>query len=51
MIFYVKNYFTDEIIEIFPTCEAAIYFTKQIDGYQVVDENGNVYYTNIELPF
>ena len=51
MMFYVKNYFTDEIIEVFATCESAIYFSKQIDGSLVVDENNNVYYTNIELPF
>lgn len=51
MMFYVKNYFTNEIIKVFATCEAAVYFSKQIEGSQVVDENDNVYYTNIELPF
>jgi len=51
MMFYIKNYFTDEIIEVFATYEEAVYLSKQIEGSQVTDENNNVYYTNIELPF
>ena len=51
MMYYVKDYFTEEIIEVFAMYDAAVYLSKQIEGSQVVDENGNVYYTNIELPF
>lgn len=51
MTYYVKDYFTEEIIEVFAMYDAAVYLSKQIDGSQVVDENDNVYYTNIELPF
>lgn len=51
MMFYVEDYFTDEIINVFATCEEAIQLSKQVDGSCVVDENDNVYFTNIELPF
>jgi len=51
MTYYVKDYFTDETIEVFAMYEEAVYLSKQIEGSQVVDENDNVYYTNIELPF
>ena len=50
-MFYVEDYFTDEIINVFATCEEAIQFSKHVDGSWVIDENDNVYYTNIELPF
>lgn len=51
LIFFLENYYTNEIIDIFDNIDNAIIACKKIDDSQVTDENDNVYYTNIELPF
>ncbi len=50
-MFYLTNYYTDEIIDVFDNVYVAIEKCKQIDDTQVVDENNNYYYANVELPF
>jgi hypothetical protein len=50
-MFYVEDYFTDEIIDVYDNVNDAIEKCKLIEGTQVTDENDNYYFANIELPF
>lgn len=50
-MYYLKNYFTDEIIEVYDNVNDAIEKCKLIEDTLVTDECNHVFYTNIELPF
>ena len=51
MIYYIENYYTEEIIDVSSNLNKAIEVCKSSDDTMVTDENDNCYYTNIELPF
>ena len=50
-MYYIENYYTDEIIDTANDINTAITISKNNIDSIVTDENGNVYYSNIELPF
>lgn len=50
-MFYVKEYYTDLIIDTFDNVMDAIQKSKGIPDSIVIDENDNDFYINIELPF
>ena len=50
-MYYLENYFTDEIIDVYDNVNDAIEKCKLIEDTQVTDESDHVFYTNIELPF
>ena len=50
-MYYIEDYYTEEIIDAVENLQKAIDISKNNPGSQVTDENNNVYYSNIELPF
>lgn len=50
-MYYVTNYYTGEIIDIFEHVEQAIEFSKTVLDSKVFDENDNFYYCNVDIPF
>lgn len=50
-MYYIENYYTNEIINTANDINTAITISKNNDDSIVTDENGNVYYSNIKLPF
>lgn len=50
-MFYVTDYYTDEIIDCVDNFELAKKICDMHDGTQVETEDDEVLYTNIELPF
>ncbi len=50
-MYYIKNYYTNEIINTANDINTAIATSKNNIDSIVTDENDNVYYSNIELPF
>ena len=50
-MFYVIDYFTDEIIDTVGTFEQAKAICDAHDGSQVETETDEILYSNIELPF
>lgn len=50
-MYYVRDYYTQEIIGIFDNYEGALSLAKKTLDSEVVDENDNYYYSNVELPF
>lgn len=50
-MYYVQDYYTQEIIGIFDTFEDALSLAKKTLDSEIVDENDNYYYCNIDLPF
>lgn len=51
MLYYIENYYTDEIIDVSASLERAINISKKNPDSMVTDEYNNVYYSNIDLPF
>ena len=49
--YYIKDYYTNEIIDTTDNLSNAIAISKSINDSQVTDDNDNVYYTNMDLPF
>lgn len=50
-MYYIEDYYTEEIIDVVDNLQKAIDISKNNSGSQVTDENDNIYYSNIELPF
>ena len=50
-MYYITDYFTDEIIDVVDDFETAKKICDGYDGSQVETESDEVLYTNIELPF
>lgn len=50
-MYYIEDYYTDEIITVSDDLKLAIAMAKNYPDCMVTDENNNVYYTNIDLPF
>ena len=50
-MYYVEDYYTDEVITCVDTFELAKKLCDMNTGLQVTTETGEVLYTNIELPF
>lgn len=50
-MYYLENYFTDEIVEVYDNVNDAIEKCKLIEDTIVTDENNHVFYANVELPF
>lgn len=50
-MYYVTDYYTDEIINVFENVEQAIELSKNVPDSEVTDENDNYYFCNVELPF
>lgn len=51
MLYYIKNYYTDEIITYTYDFELAKKLCESYKDSMITDENDNVYYANIDLPF
>lgn len=51
MLYYIKNYYTDEIITCADNFELAKKLCESYQDSMITDENSNVYYANIDLPF
>jgi len=51
MLYYIKNYYTDEIITCTDNFELAKKLCESYQDSMITDENNNVYYANIDLPF
>lgn len=51
MLYYIKNYYTNEIIDITTDYNKAITICKNHIESIVTDENDNIYYYNIDIPF
>ena len=51
IMYYIEDYYTDEIITVSDDLKLAIAMAKNYPDCMVTDENDNVYYTNIDLPF
>lgn len=49
--YYVEDYYTDEIIDVVTDLFDAIAISKSIPNSQVTDDDDNVYYSNIDVPF
>lgn len=50
-MYYVQDYYTQEIIGTFEKFEDALDLAKKTLDSEIVDENNNYYYSNVELPF
>ena len=50
-MYYVQDYYTQEIIDTFENLEDALILSKKTLDSEIVDENDNYYYCNVELPF
>lgn len=50
-MFYVIDYFTDEIVDVAETFELARAICDAHEGSQVETETDEILYSNIELPF
>ena len=50
-MYYIENYYTNEIVDTTNDINIAITISKNNIDSIVTDENNNVYYSNIELPF
>ena len=51
MLYYIEDYYTDDIINTATDFDHAVDICKDHEGSMVTDENDNVYYTNIDIPF
>lgn len=51
MLYYIEDYYTDEIITCTYNFELAKKLCESYKDSMITDENDNVYYTNIDLPF
>jgi hypothetical protein len=49
--YYVIDYYTEDIIDVLNDINVAIFICKNTIGTQVITENDNVIYTNIDIPF
>lgn len=50
-MYYVTDYFTDEIIDVVDSFETAKKICNAFDGSQVETDTDEILYSNIELPF
>lgn len=50
-MYYVKDYYTDKIIDITDNLFNAKEISRHTENTIVTDEKGNKYYINIDLPF
>lgn len=50
-MYYVQDYYTQELFDTFADLIKAIELSKKTIDSEVVDENGNYFYCNIDLPF
>lgn len=50
-MYYLENYFTNEIVDVYDNVNDAIEKCKLIEDTIVTDENNHVFYVNVELPF
>lgn len=50
-MFYITDYFTDEIINAVDNFKEAKEICDSFDGSQVETETDEILYTNIEIPF
>lgn len=50
-MYYIENYFTDEIVDVTTDFEKALEICNRMEGSQVTTESDEVLYTNIDLPF
>lgn len=52
MLYFIQNYFTDELIDIVSNdFSRAEFIAARHENSVITDENGNTLYTNIDLPF
>lgn len=50
-MYYITDYYTDEIIDVVPDVEDAIRISRSVPDSQVETEDDEVLYTNIDIPF
>ena len=50
-MFYVTDYFTDEIIDVVDSFKTAKEISDVFDGSQVKTDTDEILYTNINIPF
>jgi len=50
-MFYIIDYFTDEIVDVVGTFERAKAICDAHDGSQIKTESSEILYSNVELPF
>lgn len=50
-MYYVQDYYTQEIIDTFENFEDALNLAKKTLDSEIVDENDDYFYCNVDLPF